>query len=123
MRCMYWQGSGSAQSLAYGEVPVGAQYVQGRQWPRFSDPGLFSANTIYTVTGALELGPLPIPPRGKYGNAPAPWHSGAGFPSPMADSGGYITFDQDLSVYSGGARYPAGTWVPVTFLQFAQRVG
>jgi hypothetical protein len=121
MRAMTWCGVGSAAALQYQAIEVGHQYVQGHQWPRFSDPQLFTPGVVYTITGVLELAPLPIPTRGKYG-APVPWDQSGGFPSPMADPGGYVTFDQDLGTYAGGARYPAGTWVAVTFLQFAQRI-
>lgn len=119
MKAMYWQGTGSAQALAYGEVSIGMKFVQGPQWPYFNNPAFFTANVMYTVTGTYHQPDLPIPPLNRHAAAPVPWDTDGGFPNTTDGQVDYVVFDNDLTAPFG----TAGTYIPTTFLANAYRVG
>jgi len=115
---MYWQGTGSAIALAYGEVKVGMSFVQGPQWPYKTNPVVFTPGVTYTVTAVYHQPDTTVVAPSPDNSAPTPWDSDAGLPNTV-DSPGYVQFTNDLA----GSFGAAGNWIPTTFLANAYRIG
>ena len=126
MRAMYWQGLGSAKTLAYGNVTVGMQFVAGPQWPaQVSNPSPFALGTTYTITNTFHQSDNPVI-GGTLGNAPTPWNSAGGAPN-TTESVDYVTFNASLVASDGvtplSGSNNIGDWFPTTYLANAYHVG
>jgi len=115
---MYWQGTGSAKALAYGEVAIGMKFVQGPQYPYNTNPGTFVAGSTYTITGTYHQPDAP-PVTSPYRNsAPTPWDGGSQFAN-TTDAVDFVSFDTALNPADA---FPIGSWTPTTFLANAYRI-